>query len=111
MNSKKWKIKFENKINEKLIFHYFNTRNFEISKYRSFCILTLTHFECSIFGWGSKFQTTNVKRQIFRNLKITNIKIPKDIFIVLELKFFKWKNINFPNSKINFYLNFPKSNN
>ena len=36
MISKKWKIKFENKIIEQLIFCYFNIRNFEISKYRSF---------------------------------------------------------------------------
>ena len=38
MISKKWKIKFENKIVELLIFRYFNIRNIEISKYRSFYI-------------------------------------------------------------------------
>ena len=38
MISKKWKKKFENKIIDRLIFLYFNIRNFEISKYRSFYI-------------------------------------------------------------------------
>ena len=31
MISKKWKIKFENKTIEQLIFRYFNIRNFKIS--------------------------------------------------------------------------------
>ena len=43
MISNKWKIKFENNIIEKLILRYFNIRNFEISKYWSFQILTPTH--------------------------------------------------------------------
>ena len=38
--SKKYFKKFENKIIEKLIFLHFNIRNFEISKYRSFYILS-----------------------------------------------------------------------
>ena len=38
MISWKWKIKFENKTIEQLIFRYFNIRNFEILKYRSFYI-------------------------------------------------------------------------
>ena len=38
MISKKWKIKFENKIIEQLIFSYFNIRNFEKSTYCSFYI-------------------------------------------------------------------------
>ena len=40
MVSKKWKIKFKNKIIKKLIYRYFNIRNCEISKYRSFYIST-----------------------------------------------------------------------
>ena len=35
---KKWKIKFENKIIEQLIYRHFNIRNYEISKYRPFYI-------------------------------------------------------------------------
>ena len=49
--SKKWKIhkSLGNKTIDQLIFRYFNIRNFEISKYRSFYIssfqiLTPTHF-------------------------------------------------------------------
>ena len=38
MISKIWKIKFEKKIIEWLIFRYFNIYNFVISKYQSFYI-------------------------------------------------------------------------
>ena len=60
MVSKEWKIKFENKIIEELIFRYFKISIFEILKYRSFYI--------------SSFQILTPTR----NFKVSNIKITKD---------------------------------
>ena len=59
MIPKKWKIEFENKIVEQLIFRYFNIHNFEISKYRSFCIssfqiLIPTQLNVSVEGKDGK---------------------------------------------------------
>ena len=34
----------------------------------------------SIFEWGTEFEMIHVERPIFRNFKITNIKIGKDQF-------------------------------
>ena len=84
--SKEWKIKFENEIIEKLIFRYFNIRNFEISKYRSFCISKFwpppeiaTDNESYVhMDRGPNSESRNVERLKFWNFKIANIKITKD---------------------------------
>ena len=51
MISKKWKIKFENKMIESLIFRYFNIRNFEISKYLSFYISLFQILTLTLDNW------------------------------------------------------------
>ena len=63
--------KYDNKTIGKLIFRYFNIRNFEISKCQSFKILTptLRNFKITnikitkaeLFGWGSEFGTTKCR--------------------------------------------------
>ena len=43
--------KYDDKTIEKLIFRYFNNRNFEISKFQSFYILSLKILTPTLLGW------------------------------------------------------------
>ena len=98
MKRKSSKIKLSNNSS----FFYFNIRNFEISKYRSFYISAFQILTSTLFwfyyrvitpslpavwtlnvswahwGGGQNLERRNVERPIFRNFKITNIEITKD---------------------------------
>ena len=71
MNNEKMNFKI------KLFFRYFNIRNFEI------------------LGGDQNLERRNVKRPIFRNLKIANIKITKDELLdnfIFEFNFSFFRN-------------------
>ena len=78
--SKEWKTKFDNKTIEKLIFRYFNIRNFEISKCQSFYIsslkiLTPSHWNRHfLFIYLFIYFQFRFVISIFRNFKLRNIK-------------------------------------